>query len=136
MLLAMAMCASCSTPPTIYVINETGQQLKGLFASDSSFTLAARLDMQTVRGFPEYDWTLTAGPCVYRYPAIAQKDPEWVAYAEQARAAGAGDLLVRVSKEFTVRAFTYDRKSEAMMGQELKAGGLPMTPVKTCAGEG
>jgi hypothetical protein len=134
--LVMALCASCSSPAAIYVINETGQPLKGLFASDSSFTLAARPDMQTVRGFPEYDWTLTAGTCVYRYPAIAQKDPAWIAYAEQSRASGAEDLLVRVGKDFTVRAYSYDRKSEAMMGQEIKIGGLPMAPVKTCAGEG
>jgi hypothetical protein len=135
MVLAMAVCASCSPPPAIFVINETGQPLKALFASNSSFSIAARPDMQTVRGFPEYDWTLTAATCVYRYPAITQKDPAWIAYAEEARALGAGDLLVRVGKDFTVRAYSYDRRSEAMMGQEIKIGGLPMTPVRTCAGE-
>jgi hypothetical protein len=126
---------SCASPAELYVINETGQPLKALFASDRVFNLAAQPYMQTVRFFPEYDWTLTAGSCVYRYPAIAAKDPAWIEYAEQARASGAGDLLVRVGRDFTVRAYSYDRRSEAMMGQEIKIGGLPMTPMKTCAGE-
>jgi hypothetical protein len=126
--------SACASAPPLFVINETGQPLDVVFATNARFHLSDRPETQTVRGFPEFDWTLKAGPCLYRYPAIKTSDPYWLDYANTARVKGTPDLLMRISKEFIVRAYTYNARSDAMVSEELRIGGLPLTPMKTCAG--
>lgn len=132
-LAALAM-AGCATAQSLYVINDTGQPLEVVFATKARFRLLDRPDTQTIRGFPEFDWTVRAANCVYRYPAINTSDPYWLDYANTARVAGTPDLLMRIEKDFRVRAYTYNAKSSAMVSEELRIGGLPMSPMKTCAG--
>jgi hypothetical protein len=131
----LALITACASAPSLYVINDTGQQLDAVFATGTRFHIADRPETQTVHAFPEYDWTLKAGNCLYRYPAIKTSDPYWLDYANTARVAGTPDLLMRIAKDFIVRAYTYNARSDAMVSQELRVGGLPMTPVKTCAGD-
>src|SRR5690349_8636842 len=50
--------AACASTPQLFVINETGQALDVVFATNTRFHLNDRLDTQTVRGFPNFDWTL------------------------------------------------------------------------------
>jgi hypothetical protein len=124
--------AACASTPQLFVINETGQALDVVFATNTRFHLNDRLDTQTVRGFPNFDWTLKSRDCLYRYPPINTSDPYWMDYANTARVKGTPDLLMRIGEDFSVRAYTYNRKSSAMIMDELRFGGLPMTPAKTC----
>jgi len=132
--LAMMACvaAGCASSAKIYVINETGQALRGGIRDVAKIELADKPGAQEVNGFPDHDWWLIAGPCVYRYPAIAVGDPAWVRLREAAHASGARDLLVRVNESFVVRAFTYSTEVGAMVADEVKVGGLPMTPQQSC----
>jgi hypothetical protein len=133
--MTLSLLTACASAPALFVINDTGQQLDAVFGTNTRFRLLDRPETQTVRAFPEYDWTLKAGSCLYRYPAINTSDPYWLDYANTARVAGTPDLLMRITKDFIVRAYTYNARSDAMVSQELRVGGLPMTPVKTCAGD-
>jgi hypothetical protein len=133
-LMACALLAlgACASPPKIYVINDTGQALQGGISGAARFRLSAESGAQTVSGFPDHRWWLIAGGCTYHYAAIATDDPEWIAQQAAADADGAFDLLVRVSKNFTVRAYTYYRRADAMMSREFQSGGLPLKPLKSC----
>jgi hypothetical protein len=132
-MLALALTSACATTPQLYVINETGRELDVVFATKTRFRLSDGPQIQTMRGFPEYDWTLRAGTCVYRYPPINTSDPYWMDYANTARVAGTPDLLMRIGEDFRVRGYTYNSKSSAMVMEELRVGGLPLTPAKTCS---
>jgi hypothetical protein len=133
---ALLQLASCASSQKIYVINDTGQPLSGGISGEAKFRLSAETGTQAVSGFPDRRWWLIADGCTYHYQAIATDDPAWAEQAEAARASGAYDLLVRVSKNFTVRAYTYYRRANAMMSREFLAGGLPMKPLKDCAASG
>jgi hypothetical protein len=133
--LVVACLASCTSSPKIYVINDTGQMLRGGIRDVTKIELGAEPGAQVVRGFPDHDWWLIAGGCTYRYPAIAIGDPAWVEHTKAAHASGAHDLLVRISETFTVRAYTYYRRAKSMLSQEVKVGGMPMKPERTCAAE-
>ena len=71
-----------------------------------------------------------------RLPLSGDQDERsyWLDYANTAKVAKTPDLLMRIGKDFSVRAYTYNARSDAMVSEELRIGGLPMTPVKTCAG--
>jgi hypothetical protein len=131
----LALLSACATAPPLYVINETGREIDVVFATKARFHLSDTRSTQTVRGFPEYDWTLKAANCLYRYPAINTSDPYWLDYANTARVKGTPDLLMRIGEDFRVRAYSYNARSSAMVSEELRIGGLPMTPMKTCAGD-
>ena len=135
LVLVACVAAGCATSPTIYVINDTGQALRGGIRDVVKIELADEPGAQELGGFPDHDWWLIAGPCVYRYPAIAIGDPAWVRHREAARASGASDLLVRVTESFIVRAYTYSGEVGAMVADEVKVGGLPMAPQRSCAGK-
>jgi hypothetical protein len=125
--------AGCASSPKLYVINNTGMALSGGIRDVVKIELADAQGVQEVRGFPDHDWWLIAGGCVYRYPAIAIRDPEWVRHQKAARASGARDLLVRVSASFVVQAYTYSSEVGSMVADEVTVGGLPMTPAKSCS---
>jgi hypothetical protein len=133
LVLAACVAAGCATSPTIYVINDTGQALRGGIRDVAKIELADAPGAQELGGFPDHDWWLIAGSCVYRYPAIAVGDPAWVRHREAARASGARDLLVRLNEGFIVRAYTYSGEVGAMVADEITVGGLPMMPTKTCS---
>ncbi|HEV7693507.1 MAG TPA: hypothetical protein VGO52_21920 [Hyphomonadaceae bacterium] len=133
LVLVACVAAGCASAPKIYVINETGQALRGGIRDVAKIELANQPGAQEVHGFPDHDWWLIAGPCVYRYPAIAVGDPAWVRHQEAAHASGARDLLVRVSESFIVRAYAYSDEVGAMVADEVTVGGLPMAPTKSCS---
>jgi hypothetical protein len=133
LVLVACVAAGCATAPTIYVINDTGQALHGGIRDVVKIELANRPGTQELGAFPDHDWWLIAGSCVYRYPAIAVRDPAWVRHRDAARASGARDLLVRLNESFIVRAYTYSGEVGARVADEITVGGLPMTPTKSCS---
>lgn len=137
LVLVACMAAGCASSPgisspKIYVINDTGQALSGGIRDVVKIELANSPGAQVLQGFPDHDWWLIAGRCVYRYPAIAVGDPAWVRHREAARGSGARDLLVRVSESFVVRAYAYSYEVGSMVADEVTVGGLPMAPLKSC----